>query len=368
MNPAEVDELDRRFMARALELACRGEGYVEPNPMVGCVLVRGDQAVGEGWHQRFGGPHAEIEALTAAGKAARGATAYVTLEPCSHTGKTPPCTVALINAGVQRVVVGCNDPNPQVNGRGIAALEAAGITCQPSFLTEEAADLIAPFAKLMTTSRPWVIAKWAMTLDGKIAARTGDSRWISSEESRAIVHKLRGRVDAIVAGRGTLTADDPKLTARPLGPRAPVRIILDSMASLSSESQLIETLPEAPVMVAAGREAATERVQSLTELGIMVWQARSDDFVERWNELLDELGRQQMTNILVEGGARVFGTLMDAGAIDEVHAFIAPRLVGGPGPSPIAGQGVAGIELGRSLKRYAIEQVGGDAYIHGRFR
>jgi diaminohydroxyphosphoribosylaminopyrimidine deaminase / 5-amino-6-(5-phosphoribosylamino)uracil reductase len=366
MTPDEAAELDRRFMGRALELARRGEGYVEPNPMVGCVLVRDGQVVGEGWHQRFGGPHAEIEALMAAGEAARGATAYVTLEPCSHFGKTPPCTQALIKAGVERVVIGCRDPNPQVKGRGTAELEAAGIQCQPSVLAEEAADLIAPFTKLATTGRPWVIAKWAMTLDGKIATHAGDSRWISSEESRAIVHKLRGRVDAIVVGRGTLTSDNPRLTARPPGPRVAMRVILDSHATLSPGSLLISTLPEAPVMVAASSEAPSERVRALVELGVQVWQTRSQDFADRWNELLAELGRRQMTNILVEGGAKVFGSLLDAGAIDEVHAFIATRLLGGSAPTAIAGQGVREVKLGRTLKRYAIEQVGGDAYIHGR--
>jgi diaminohydroxyphosphoribosylaminopyrimidine deaminase / 5-amino-6-(5-phosphoribosylamino)uracil reductase len=368
MNPEEAAELDRQFLARALELARRGEGYVEPNPMVGCVLVRNGRVVGEGWHGRFGGPHAEIEALAVAGEAARGATAYVTLEPCSHTGKTPPCTLALIKAGVERVIFGCLDPNPQVNGRGITELEAAGIKCDPSVLAEEAADLIAPFTKLATTGRPWVIAKWAMTLDGKIATHTGDSRWISSEASRAIVHQLRGRVDAIVAGKGTYESDDPRLTARPPGPRHPTRIIFDSHATLAHDSQLVRTLPEAPIMVAAGSHASSERVRTLAERGINVWQAKSPGFADRWLELLDELGRQQMTNILVEGGARVFGSLLDAQAIDEVHAFIAPRLVGGSGPSPIAGGGVPEIKLGPGLKRYTVEQVGGDAYIHGRFR
>src|SRR5688572_23757876 len=186
MTPEAAIEHDRRHMGRALELARRGEGHVEPNPMVGCVLVKGGEVIGEGWHQKFGGPHAEIEALRAAGEAARGATAYVTLEPCSHIGKTPPCTQALIEAGVERVVAACRDPNPHVQGRGFEELEAAGIKCHPSVLADEAADLIAPFTKLVTTGRPWVIAKWAMTLDGKIATRTGDSRWISGEESRAV--------------------------------------------------------------------------------------------------------------------------------------------------------------------------------------
>ncbi len=366
MTADEAAELDRRFMGRALELARRGEGCVEPNPMVGCVLVRDGQLFAEGWHQRFGGPHAEIEALSAAGEVARGATAYVTLEPCSHTGKTPPCTQALIKAGVERVVIGCRDPNPGVNGHGLAELEAARIKCHESVLAEETSDLIAPFRKLMTTGRPWVIAKWAMTLDGKIATHMGDSRWISSSESRAIVHKLRGRVDAIVVGYGTVVHDDPLLTPRPPGPRAPTRIILDSKASLPLDSRIVATLPESPVIVVVGSQALPERMRVLAEHGVKVWQSAAEDFRDQWLELLDELGRQQMTNILVEGGAKVFRTLFDSDSIDEVHAFIAPTIVGGDGPSPIGGTGVAKMSQACRLKRYAIEQVGGDAYIRGR--
>src|SRR5688500_14980726 len=193
---------ESQYMERAIELARRGEGHVEPNPMVGCVLVRHGSVVGEGWHQRFGGPHAEIEALRMAGDAARGSTAFVTLEPCAHAGKTPPCTEALIAAGVARVVVACRDPNPLVNGRGVATLRAAEIDVVVLENQLEAEALLAPFAKLMTVGRPWVIAKWAMTLDGKLATHTGDSQWISGEESRAVVHQLRGRMDAIVVGRG----------------------------------------------------------------------------------------------------------------------------------------------------------------------
>ncbi len=367
MTPEETAELDRQFMGRALELARRGEGYVEPNPMVGCVLVRGGKVVGEGWHQRFGGPHAEVEALSAAGEAARGATAYVTLEPCSHTGKTPPCTLALVEAGVERVVAGTNDPNPHVNGRGIAELEAAGVKCHPSVLAEEAADLIAPFAKLMTTGRPWVIAKWAMTLDGKIATHTGDSRWISSEESRALVHKLRGRMDAIIVGSGTAKTDDPLLTARPPGVRTPTRIVLDSSALLSLTSKLAETAQAAPVM-AVTTNAESKRLEALRGIGIEVWQSTKPDPDQRWLQLLDELGRRQMTNVLVEGGAKLFGGLFDTGTMDELHVFIAPTLFGGQAPSSVAGRGVPIAKLGNRLKRYTIEQVGGDAYIHGRFR
>jgi diaminohydroxyphosphoribosylaminopyrimidine deaminase/5-amino-6-(5-phosphoribosylamino)uracil reductase len=359
---------ESRYMERAIELARRGEGHVEPNPMVGCVLVRHENVVGEGWHQRFGGPHAEIEALSMAGDAARGATAYVTLEPCAHAGKTPPCTEALIMAGVARVVVVCRDPNPLVNGRGVAALRAAGIDVVVLENQLEAEALLAPFAKLMTVGRPWVIAKWAMTLDGKLATRTGDSQWISGEESRAVVHQLRGRMDAIVVGRGTAEQDDPLLTARPAGARIPARVVLDSQAVLALDSQLVRTSSDAPVLVAAAANAPEARCHALREAGVEVWQAppTAVSASERWLALLDELGRRRMTNILVEGGAKVLGALFDARTIDEVHAFIAPRLVGGHGPSPTTGHGLPTMAEAVSLVNSQIQQLGHDVYVHGR--
>lgn len=357
-------------MERAIELARRGEGYVEPNPMVGCVLIRQEQenVVGEGWHQQFGGPHAEIEALRMAGGAARGATAYVTLEPCAHAGKTPPCTEALIAAGVVRVVVACRDPNTLVDGRGIAALQAAGIKVDVLDNHLEAKALLAPFAKLMTVGRPWVIAKWAMTLDGKLAAHTGDSQWISGEESRAVVHQLRGRMDAIVVGRGTAEQDDPLLTARPAGARTPTRIVLDSQAVLSLDSQLVRTSSDAPVLVAAAANAPDARCHALREAGVEVWQAppEATSLRDRWAALLDELGRRRMTNILVEGGGQVLGALFDAGEIDEVHAFIASKVIGGSGPSPLAGAGFALMADAKVLRNAAVSQLGSDLYIRGR--
>ncbi|MFZ5831242.1 MAG: bifunctional diaminohydroxyphosphoribosylaminopyrimidine deaminase/5-amino-6-(5-phosphoribosylamino)uracil reductase RibD, partial [Planctomycetota bacterium] len=211
-------DLDPWHMRRALELAAEGEGYVEPNPMVGCVIAQGAETLGEGWHRRFGGPHAEIEALRIAGPRAAGATMFVTLEPCCHFGKTPPCTRAVVDAGIRRVVVAIGDPFPAVAGGGLAELRAAGIETTIGVLEAEAAELVAPYLKLLRTGLPWVIAKWAMTLDGKIATHTGVSRWISGPESRAVVHRLRGRVDAIVVGRQTAAIDDPQLTARPPGP------------------------------------------------------------------------------------------------------------------------------------------------------
>lgn len=358
---------DRHFMTRAIELAQRGRGHVEPNPMVGCVLVRDGAIVGEGWHQRFGGPHAEIEALAAASDSARSADAYVTLEPCCHEGKTGPCSQALIEAGVARVVVGCQDPNPQVAGKGLDELRAAGVSVETGVLAEQTAELIAPFAKLVTIGQPWVIAKWAMTLDGKLATRTGSSQWISGEASRAVVHQLRGRVDAILVGRGTAEQDDPLLTARPPGPRTATRIVLDSAARLSPNSKLAQSTDQGPLLIAVSQDAPADRRKQLEACGAEIVELPGDDHAVRTTALLDELGRRQMTNLLVEGGPKVFGTLQDLGAIDEVHVFIAPKLVGGASaPSAIAGVGLAEMTTALQLRSPTIETLGDDVYLTGR--
>ncbi len=356
-----------KWMSRALELAAQGCGHVEPNPMVGCVIVQRDQIVGEGWHQRFGSPHAEIEALKAAGDAANGATAYVTLEPCCHQGKTGPCTQALIKAGIERVVVGCSDPNPAVSGKGISELREAGIDVLENVEHQKATSLIAPFAKLVTQGLPWVIAKWAMTLDGKLATHTGSSQWISGEASRAVVHKVRGVVDAILVGRGTAESDDPLLTARPAGPRTALRIVLDSSASLSPTSRLAQSATAASLLVAVTESAPAQRCQRLQELGAEVFVLTGDDHPAQMQSLLAELGRRKLTNLLVEGGAKVFGTLLDMCAIDEVHAFIAPKLIGGQSaPTAIGGQGIAVMGDALLLQNAEVNILDGDVHVHGR--
>src|SRR4051812_36307295 len=263
--------LDSRMMLRALELARKGQGHVEPNPMVGCVIVQWEEIVGEAWHRIFGGPHAEALALTAAGERARGATMYATLEPCCHHGKTPPCTDAIIAAGIKRVVVAMRDPFPQVAGSGLKQLAPAGIEVELGLHEAEAQQLNAPYLKLLATGRPWVIAKWAMTLDGKIATRTGDSQWISSEASRAVVHQLRGRMDAVIVGSETARLDNPLLTTRPVDfadvKRTATRIVVDSAASLPLESRLVQTARDVPVLVAAAEDAAPSACSRLTEAG-----------------------------------------------------------------------------------------------------
>jgi diaminohydroxyphosphoribosylaminopyrimidine deaminase/5-amino-6-(5-phosphoribosylamino)uracil reductase len=362
-------EFESSHMARALELAARGEGFVEPNPMVGCVVVQNGEIVGEGFHQRFGGPHAEVDALQRAGARASGADVYVTLEPCCHHGKTPPCTQALIKAGVQRVVVAGLDPFPQVAGRGVQELTRAGIEVEVGLLQREAKELSAPYRKLVEKGRPWIIAKWAMTLDGKLATRTGDSRWISCEESRAIVHRLRGRVNAIMVGRNTATTDDPLLTARPPGPRTAVRIVVDSNGSLSSESQLARTAGEVPVVVATSRASLEADRQRLVAAGCDVLVCEGDSHGERLAWLLDELGRSRMTNVLVEGGGALLGSLLDLGEIDEVHAFIAPKIVGGhAATTPLAGEGMDLMANALALCEPVVERSGVDVYVHGRVK
>jgi len=364
MDPSD---LDIWHMRRALELAVQGQGHVEPNPMVGCVIVEGAEVIGQGWHRRFGQPHAEIEALQLAGDRAAGATMIVTLEPCCHQGKTPPCTRAIIDAGISRVVVAQRDPFPEVGGRGVAQLEAAGIEVAVGVLEAEARKLNAPYLKLLETGRPWIIAKWAMTLDGKTATATGSSRWISNPESRRIVHALRGRVDAIMVGRRTVKQDDPLLTARPPGPRTALRVVADTHASLDSESQLVRTAQDVPVLVAAGPEAPKVDRDRLAASGCEVFVCEGASPADRLGTLLDELGRRRMTNVLVEGGGRLAGSLLDERQIDEVHVFVAPKLVGGAeAPTPVAGHGLGQMSQALLLDEVQVEQVGSDVYLHGR--
>jgi diaminohydroxyphosphoribosylaminopyrimidine deaminase/5-amino-6-(5-phosphoribosylamino)uracil reductase len=358
---------DTDWMRRALELALRGQGYVEPNPMVGAVIVRDGEVVGEGWHQRFGEAHAEVNALAAAGERARGATLYVTLEPCCHHGKTPPCTDAILNAGISRVVAAMADPFSKVAGGGIAQLREAGVSVEDGLLEAEARKLNAPYLTLLGKQRPWVHAKWAMTLDGKIATRTGHSQWISGEESRRKVHELRGRMDAIIVGMGTVWFDDPLLTARPPGPRVPTRVVLSRTGLLPPNSKLLQTKAEAPVLIATSEEATQQsevQAQGCQVIALPTAHGRPEVAA-----LLQELGRQRYTNVLVEAGAEVLGSFRDAGLIDEVHVFIAPRLIGGGGAlPPISGVGVANVNEGMSFSEWTCEANGGDWYVRGLVR
>ncbi len=361
----DLSSEDLRWMDLALAEATQGRGAVEPNPMVGAVIVRDGQIVGRGHHARFGGPHAEVTALRQARSAARGATLYVTLEPCCHHGKTPPCTGAIKCAGLARVVVAIRDPFPQVDGGGIAVLRAAGIKVELGLRAEAAARLNAPFLKRVLTGIPYVTAKWAMTLDGKTAVASGDSQWISSARSRSLVHAMRGRMDAILVGIGTVLADDSLLTARPPGPRTASRIVLDSQARLPLESRLATTARQAPVILAVTAAAPQQRLVALADLGCEILRFPATPRVPI-TPLLIELGRRQMTNLLVEGGGKVLGTFLDEGHVDEVDVFIAPILEGGDHPhTPARGKGVAKMSQAIRLGDLTTSELDGDVRVQG---
>ena len=335
MPVRELSVIDSHYMNLALRLARRGRGLVEPNPMVGAVLVRNATIIGQGWHQMFGGPHAEINALADATAAPRNATLYVTLEPCCHTGKTGPCTQAIIAAGIKRVVVAMRDPNVLVGGKGIAELRRAGIHVDIGTLEAQAKELNRPFIKWITTHQPYVIAKWAQTLDGCIADRNGQSQWISSPESRELVHQLRGRVDGIMVGIGTALADDPMLTARPASRpvcRTATRIILDSQCSLPLNSQLVRTAATTATMVLHHQSltgAGLRRSRKLAQLGVQCIGIRADkNGAVDLSCALTELGKHNFTNILVEGGPKVLGSMLQKNLLDEGLVFIAPKLAG----------------------------------------
>ncbi len=358
--------VDVNMMTRAIELAARGEGRVEPNPMVGCVIAREDRIIGEGWHNEFGGPHAEVAAIQNANQDLHHSTIYVTLEPCCHHGKTPPCSEAILQAGISRVVVAQRDPFPQVAGQGIAQLRKAGLQVDLGVCEHEAGLLIAPFRKRIVTGRPWVIGKWAMTLDGKLATRTGHSQWISSAASRQIVHRLRARVDAILVGSGTAAKDNPQLTARPAGVRQAVRVVVDSNATLKLDSQLVKTAREIPVLVAVKKNCEPQREQALEAAGCQLIKCDGCDHLQRLDSLLQQLSNRSMTNILVEGGSGLLGNLLQLRQIDEVHAFIAPKLTGGQAAiSPIGGIGFDRMNQALELESPQTQLVGVDVYIHG---
>lgn len=371
---ATINMHDEHWMRQALNLAIKGEGLVEPNPMVGCVLVSDDQCLGQGYHTKFGQSHAEVEALQdALGRdlSVQGCTAYVTLEPCAHHGKTPPCAQALIDAKIGRVVIATQDPFPEVAGRGIQMLQAAGISVTTGVLEEEAQQLLTPFFKRVQQQLPWMIGKWAMTLDGKIATSSGDSRWISGEAARAWVHKLRGRVDGILVGIGTALADDPQLTVRPAGLRVPARLVLDRQLRLPLDSCLVQTANEVPVIIAVGSGVSSQRIAQMEQRGVTVWQppATTKDAPDyrRWvRGFLTHLSALGMTNILVEGGASVLGNLLDQHLIDEVAVFVAPKIVGGTGPTPIGGMGLSRMSESLPLMQLSHQVIGSDVLVRGR--
>lgn len=334
---------DTEFMRLALRLAARGLGRTSPNPVVGAVVVKDGRVVGKAYHQRAGEPHAEILALRDAGAEARGATLYVSLEPCHHHGRTPPCTEAIVSSGVSRVVVGCRDPNPGVRGGGAAFLQAQGLEVDVGVLAERCRRLNDAFIKYVTTGRPLVVAKVAASLDGKIASRSGDSRWISNERSRRYTHRLRLTSDAILVGVGTVLRDNPRLTARLSGSKTknPLRIVLDTHLRTPPESMVLRQEDGAATVVATGPAPAASKTGALERPGVEVLPLPLEQGRVSLSALLDWLGRREITSLLVEGGAEVHGTFFEGGLVDKICFFFAPKIIGGSRGVPMVG-GVGG--------------------------
>jgi len=368
-------ETDHHHLARAIELAERGVGRVSPNPVVGAVVVRDDEVLGEGWHDEYGGPHAEVNAIRACGDAdLRGATLYVSLEPCCHHGRQPPCTDAILEAGLRRVVVAGDDPSSKASGRGLGILRDEGVEVDVASgdLATRARLQNQAFRKHARTRRPLVVFKSAMSLDGKVATQGGDSKWISSEGSRAVAHRWRASLDAVAVGIGTALADDPQLTARIDGVHhQPRRVVLDSTARLPLDSKLVAEAPEAPLIVVVSRAAPRGYADALETAGAHVIVATGQNEPARIASALDQLGALDppVTSILLEGGPHLAGSFMDAGEIDEVRLFIAPLVLGGrTARDPLEGEGVERVADALRALTLQCERVAGDVLITARLR
>lgn len=365
-----METKDIKYMKRAIALAKKGAGWVNPNPLVGAVIVKDDRIIGEGWHERFGGLHAERNAFRQCRESAEGATLYVTLEPCCHYGKTPPCTEAVIGNRIARVVVGITDPNLLVAGQGIARLREAGIAVVQGVEEEAIRDLNRVFLKYITTGRPWVVMKTAMTLDGKIAAFTGDSKWVTGERARHKVQEMRCENMAVMAGIGTVRADDPLLNCRLGGlVRQPVRIVVDSRASIGLETQLVQTAGLYRTVVAhiAGAEAG--RLQALEAAGVELLACGEKDGQVDLADLLDRLGKRGIDSVLLEGGGELNASFVRERLVDEVKAFIAPKIIGGrDAKTPVEGTGLARMADALEFTDCRIERVGGDFLLSGFLR
>jgi diaminohydroxyphosphoribosylaminopyrimidine deaminase / 5-amino-6-(5-phosphoribosylamino)uracil reductase len=350
------------FMRLALREAARGLGRTSPNPAVGAVLVKNGRVIARGHHSRAGGPHAEVVALRAAGARARGADLYTTLEPCDHQGRTPPCSMAILAAGVRRIFVGSRDPNPLVNGKGVARLEREGIEVVGGVLTDECDRLNAHWFTFMKEKRPYVTLKAAVTLDGKIATRTGDARWVTGEAARVWVHRLRDRVDAVLVGAGTARADDPELTTRlPRGRgRDPVRVVLDTDLRLPAGLKLLHPRSAAPTIVAHASER-TRRVGP----GVELLRCRRGKAGVDLRDLLALLAARGITHLLVEGGATVHGRFLAEGLVDRVAVFVAPKIAGADGISLVAANGPARMADALRLEEVQVERVGEDVLVTG---
>lgn len=376
-------------MRRAIELAKKGGGYVHPNPLVGCVVVKDDEIIAEGYHEKYGEFHAERNALTRCKTETKGALLYVTLEPCCHYGKTPPCTDIIIEKGIKKVFVGILDPNPLVAGKGVKILQDAGIEVEVGLCENEIREMNKVFLKYITTKRPYVIMKTAMTLDGKIAAYTGDSKWVTNEESRKMVHELRSELAGVVVGIGTVLADDPMLNVRLEGKHhQPVRVVVDSNLRIPIDSQLVKTVNEYRTIVACRHfdrsEAERSEVEksslnvnkqkgfldslrSLEMTGVELLECQSNNNHVDINDLMTKLGAMGVDSLLLEGGGTLNAAFLEAGCVDEVWAFIAPKIIGGEGAkTPVSGKGIDKMSEAINLQDIDIQNINGDILIKGK--
>ncbi len=371
MSPAQPDEL----MAKALELALQGRGQVEPNPRVGALVLQAGQVVGQGCHAYFGGPHAEVAALTdAESKGAKPDTLVVTLEPCSSLPgqlgkKTPPCTQAILAAGIKTVIVGAQDPDPRHQGQGLQDLQAAGLQVQSGVLARKCEEINKPFARWLGLDRPWLLAKWAMTLDGKTASPSGDSRWISGEESRRQVHLLRSRVDAVMVGFRTVLQDDPMLTVRHVSGQHPKRVVVDPLAQIPLQSKLVQTAREVPTCLLVGPKAEADNLQALQDLGVVILSVPQGAGGERslhLEQAMRDLRQQGIRRLLVEGGGALMWQLFDAGCVDQVSCYLAPKIFGGQAASsPVAGTGFSEMAQAMQLSELHWQGCGEDLCLGG---
>jgi diaminohydroxyphosphoribosylaminopyrimidine deaminase/5-amino-6-(5-phosphoribosylamino)uracil reductase len=366
------EERDARHLLRAIELALEGRGRTSPNPMVGAVLVKGGRVIGEGVTQPPGQAHAERMALSASEEDPTGATLYVSLEPCCHHGRTAPCTDAIIEAGVARVVIASDDPTPKASGRGPGILRDEGVEVRfvDGEIAEAARLVNQPFRKHARTGRPLVVFKSAMSLDGKVATRTGDSQWISGTASRARAHRWRAESDAVAIGIGTARHDDPQLTSRVEGvARQPRRVVFDSEARLPTSSRLVRGAGDVPVTVICGRAASRTAVQALEAAGVDVIVATGPNEAARVASALDELGSRDIQSLLLEGGPHLAGAFLEAGEIDEVRIFVAPLLIGGRGAkTTIEGIGIQHIAAARRAVAIEVDRIEDDVLVTARLR
>lgn len=364
---------DEYYMKKALKLAAKGEGYTTPNPLVGAVVVKNDKIVGKGYHKKAGEPHAEVHALNQAGEKAAGATLYVNLEPCCHLGKTPACSLKIINSKISRLVVAMEDPNPVVAGKGIQDLEEAGIEIKTGVLEQEAKELNEIFIKHMTEEEPFIILKTGQTLDGYLATRTGDSRWVTNEKARKYGHQLRHKVDGILVGVGTVISDNPRLTTRldDKDGKDPIRIVLDSKLRTPTNANIINEDSESPTFIVTTEDYDREKYKKLNKLNnlsIIVLIKDSNGRIDL-EQLLKELYKKEITSILIEGGGKVNHSFLETGLIDKIYCFIAPKLLGGnDGIASFNGPGVKKMNNAYELKNIEYELLDGNILCKGEIR